>query len=398
MNWQTLLTIAPTALSASFYTTTHITFLCAMKSRRKSSLPAPAERPFVSILKPVAGVDDGLLENLSSFVDLDYPAYELLIGIASPEDPAVSVVQAFIAAHPGLAAKLVWTSPTGGEVVNPKVAQLIDLTRAARGAVLVVSDANVRVPRTYLRSLVDALSQPGVGIVSSVIGGAGARTLAAAIDTAQLGAYVAPSIVTAHKMGVWPITVGKSMAMRKADLARVGGFESVANVLAEDDVLGRRFEAMGHRVELCLDPIENYNADASWPRMLERHIRWAKMRRSLTPFGFLFELLLSPLVMATAVALIAPSHLSLLIWACSLALCWVGAFLSLTQIGTRHAFTIAALEPLRVALMFFCSCVGCLNRRVVWRGNAFTIAAGSRLIPEGDASAAQDPRAQNPAA
>jgi len=42
MNWQTLLTIAPTALSAGFYSITHLTFFCAMKSRRKSAIELPA--------------------------------------------------------------------------------------------------------------------------------------------------------------------------------------------------------------------------------------------------------------------------------------------------------------------------------------------------------------------
>ena len=48
----------------------------------------------VSILKPVAGADDELRENLESFAALDYPAYELLIGLASPDDPARPIVEA----------------------------------------------------------------------------------------------------------------------------------------------------------------------------------------------------------------------------------------------------------------------------------------------------------------
>ncbi len=220
MNWQTLLPLAPTVLSASFYMATHLVFGTAMA--RSAPRDLPPLPPQVSILKPISGIDDALADNLASFVDLDYPDYEILFGFASPADPAVPVVQAFLAAHPGLAARIIWTSPPQGDIQNPKVAQLIDLARAARGTVLVISDANVRVSKTYLRSLVAALSRPGVGLVSSIIVGTGERTLASAIDNAQLCTYVAPSVSAAHKLNVWPITVGKSMAMRKADLAAVG--------------------------------------------------------------------------------------------------------------------------------------------------------------------------------
>jgi ceramide glucosyltransferase len=379
MNWQSLITVLPTAVSAAFFATTHLTFAAAMARKSDSTMPSPAPR--VSVLKPVAGRDEELLQNLASFVDLDYPDHELLLGTASLEDPAVPVIQAFIAANPRLSARLVITSPPRGEIKNPKVAQLIDLARAATGSVLVVSDANIRVPSSYLRNLVSALSRPGVGLVSSVVVGAGERTLAAAIDSAQLGAYVAPSVAAAHALNLWPITVGKSMAMRRRDLAAVGGFEGVAGVLAEDDVLGQRFHAHGLGVDLCFDPVENHGAHLTWSAMLDRHARWAMIRRSLTPLGFTFELLLSPLLVAAGIAAVAPSRAAFAALAFSLVLMWAGALLSLTRAHNPHAFALAALEPLRVATMSLCWVLGAVRRKVVWRGNAFSLTAGSRLLP-----------------
>jgi ceramide glucosyltransferase len=379
MEWQTLATVLPTAVSATLYALTQSSFLWAMRGR--GGAPLPPVRPWVSILKPIAGADDDLRDNLESFAALDYPAYELVFGLTSRDDPALPIVRAFLAAHPALPARLVWTRPARGAVRNPKVAQLIDLTREARGSVLVVSDANVRVPPTYLRSLVSCLLRPGVGLVSSVIAGSGERTLGAALENAQLGAAVAPAVVTAHRVFGRPITVGKSMAMRRADLVRVGGWESVADVLAEDDVLGQRFHALGYGVELCLEPIHNRNVNGSPLRTIERHARWAKMRRALVPHLFLGEPLLSPLVIATLVALASPSEMALQLVGCALALQLVGALLGHTLLAARRPLLLTALEPLRIAAGFACWCLAVASRRVSWRGNAFLVTAGSKLVP-----------------
>ncbi len=382
-DWQTIGTVLPTAVSATLYALVCTAFLWAMRRRRRRAAGLPTVRPWVSILKPVAGADDELRENLESFAALDYPAYELLVGIASPDDPARPIVERFLAAHPGLAAHLVWTSPPRGAVRNPKVAQLIDLTRRARGSVLVVSDANVRVGPGYLRSLVDCLLRPGVGLVSSVVAGSGERSFGAALENAQLGAAVAPQVVTAHRVFGRPITVGKSMAMRRADLERAGGWESVGGVLAEDDCLGQRFHELGYAVELCLDPVENRNVHASPLRTVERHARWARMRRGIVPTCFAFEPLLSPLVIAAATALIAPSRAlgPARIVVCALALQVTGALLCHTLLQARRPFLLAAIEPVRVAAAFAAWALAVASRRVSWRGNVFLVVEGSKLIP-----------------
>jgi hypothetical protein len=55
-DWQTLMTVVPTALSASLYSMTQLTFEAAM-ARRRAGRDLPVI-PWVSVLKPLAGVDD----------------------------------------------------------------------------------------------------------------------------------------------------------------------------------------------------------------------------------------------------------------------------------------------------------------------------------------------------
>ena len=108
------------------------------------------------------------------------------------------------------------------------------------------------------------------------------RWTSAALENLQLSAHAAPGLLAMDAITSRPLTVGKSMAIRRRDLARLGGFRPVGGVLAEDHALGRRFLDAGFAARTTLDPVENRNVGCSFART-ERHTRWSKMRRSLFP-------------------------------------------------------------------------------------------------------------------
>ena len=63
--------------------------------------------PGVTILKPLKGLDIDLYENLSTYCRLDYPKYQIVLGVADPHDPAIRVVRRLQATHPDLHIDLV---------------------------------------------------------------------------------------------------------------------------------------------------------------------------------------------------------------------------------------------------------------------------------------------------
>ena len=274
------------------------------RAKREPARPAALGR--VSILKPLAGADEDLEANLESFAHLEGADYEVLLGVASLDDPAVPLARRFLLRHPTLHARLVLTDP--GAALNPKVAQLLALQEAAVGEVFVISDSNVRVPPDYLMQLMGELARPGVGLVSSVLAGTGETTFAAAVENLFIATHVAPGVVSAARVAGRPISMGKSMAMRRVDLARTGGFEAVANLLAEDHALGRRFHACGMGVRVCLKPVENRNVTGKLTRTLNRHTRWAQIRRTMAPTGLFFEPLLMPALVVPLLAFLSPSR------------------------------------------------------------------------------------------
>lgn len=378
MDTSNVLGLVPLAASLAVFATVHGAHAASRVLRRKADEVGRAPR--VSILKPVAGVDEDLAQNLASFAALDYPAFELLLGLADPSDPAAFVVKAFVDAHPGLDVRIVHTDPAAA--VNPKVAQLLGLERVATGEVLVISDANVRVAPSYLWSLVAELSRPGVGLVSSLVAGDGERTWGAALENLQLGAQVAPTVAAMTLLSDLPVAVGKSMAMWRRALVSLGGFAVVGDVLAEDHVLGRLFADAGHLVAVDFAAVENRNADCTLARTLERHTRWAKMRRAIVPVAFAVEPLGSPFVVAVASLLWLPSPLAVQAIVLVALLQTAVAAASVQALrGRPMALRHVVLEPLRALLLQLCWLRACVSRRVEWRGHPFLVQADSRLVP-----------------
>ena len=374
------LAVALTAASLAVYGLMMALFARAMLRRRPSPIGNVARAPRVTIFKPLAGCDDELEENLESFARLDYPAFEVLLGVASPSDPAYGAALRFAARHPKLDARVVVTDPLAA--INPKVAQLIGLERVATGDAYVISDSNVRVPPTYLWSLVAELADADVGMVTSLFAGTGERTLGAALENLQICASTTPGIAAMDAVSDRPLTVGKSMAVRRRDLARLGGFRPVADVLAEDHVLGRRFLDAGFQVRTSLDIVENRNVGCTVARTIERHTRWAKMRRSLLASGFAAEPVLTPVVVATGGLGLAPSRATM---AVLVAACLVQTTCALLAVrllrGRAMAWRYAPLEIVRSYVAFACWLRAWASRRIAWRGHPFLLCRGSVIVP-----------------
>lgn len=120
----------------------------------RTALDGPT--PPVTVIVPVKGFDEGLRQNLASLATLDYPDYELLVTARSAGDVSIDLLP------PN--ARLILTGP-GDPNTGEKINNLIAAVKAARteSVVFVFADSDGRVPRQWLRALVTALHQEGVG-------------------------------------------------------------------------------------------------------------------------------------------------------------------------------------------------------------------------------------------
>src|SRR5262249_41115984 len=79
-----------------------------VRFRRSALGEAPSARQFppISLVRPLCGIDNFAADTLRSTFDLDYPRCEILFCVASAKDPVVPLVEALMAEHPEVGAKL----------------------------------------------------------------------------------------------------------------------------------------------------------------------------------------------------------------------------------------------------------------------------------------------------
>jgi ceramide glucosyltransferase len=350
-----------------------------LRAHVRQAPPVPRRSPPVSILKPLCGLDDGLEANLASFASLDHPEYEVLLGLRSADDPAFGVARRAARRWPRRFRVVLQRGEPG---LNPKVNQLVTLARAARHDVLVVSDSNVRVERAYLSEIAAHLEDDRVGLVTHPIAGVGEARLGSLLDHLHLAGSITPGVLGAKRLTGRDIVVGKSMALRRTDLERLGGFEAVKDVLAEDYVLGLMIgEVLGKRVVVAHRPIQNVSAGRGLGEFAARYRRWGVLQRqAVGPALYVAQALLNPVMLAAAGAAVAPAKET---FAAAAAVCAAKAALdgasarALRPGGFR--LRALALVPLKDLVFGTAWLYGLVRRDVSWRGTRLVVARGTRI-------------------
>lgn len=351
--------------------------------RRERARIFPEYTPPVSVLKPVRGLDFGSYENFTSFCRLEYPSYEILFAVNDERDPAVSVIQRLIADFPRRQIRLLVGAQQLG--TNRKVNKLARLAREAQHSVLVLTDGDVRVGPNFLRDAVAPLANPKTGAVTSFYRAIAERNLWAEIEAVGVSSdFFAGVLMASWTEGV-SFALGASIATKKEWLGKMGGFEAIANALADDYELGHRIAEAGGEVILSREPVWTMYPAQSFRGFWNHQMRWARTIRLCRPFSYVGLLFTQGLPWVLLAALLAPTA-----WIAGAFLC---AYLILRYAmawtvgvwGVRDAVLRQKLwlVPLRDAMYFVVWLASFGSNHIHWGKVKYVIRKGQMVqIPE----------------
>jgi ceramide glucosyltransferase len=335
--------------------------------------------PPVSILKPVRGADPRAYECFRSHCLLDYPEYEIIFGVHDPADPAVAVVERLKRDFPDRRIELVTCPRELG--TNRKVSNLIQMLPAARYDHLLVNDGDIRVTPDYLRRAMAPLSDSKVGLVTSLYGTVAGGTLGSKLEALSISDFATAVLVSYTNRRHFHYGFGSTLAFSRYVLEQIGGFEALAEHLADDHQLGTLVVQAGHIVALSDLVVETMLPDYSLGEFWNHQLRWARTVRDASPRGNL-GLVLAFGVQWGAVAVIAAAGAAWAWWLFAVAYASRIAALLVAAVGvchdprTLHRLWLLPIRDVQAVLVWAASFAG---RTVVWHGERFTLQHGRLL-------------------
>lgn len=349
--------------------------------RRKQRALGLNFTPPATILKPVRGADAEAYENFASFCRQDYPEYQIVFGVREESDPAVPIIRRLIADFPDRDIELVISANEIG--YNAKVSNLQNVFAKSKHDTLLIVDSDIRVEPDYLRRVIAPMQQPRVGMVTCLYRGAGARTFAALLENVGISSTFGPEVCSSRLLEGIAFALGSTIVMKRDLLENIGGFQAVADYLADDFLLGNSTAKAGYEVVLSDCVVDHISGPDTLATMLKHQLRWGRSTRISRPWGYRGLIL----TYGTATSLLA-----LLAWSASSFAWWLFAvtmfvrFLPVFVVGVfglkdRILARYFWLVPVRDLITFGIWMASFIGDEIQWRGVNFRVLPGGKLAP-----------------
>jgi ceramide glucosyltransferase len=356
----------------------------ALADKAVAATTPEASLPPVTIFKPIHGNEPRLAENLSSFFQQNYPAFEIVIGARDAGNSAVAVAENVRKRYPQVKSRIVFSGPPTWP--NAKVFSLDKMIPLSTANYFVTSDSDVMVSKDFLRNVIPALLDPKIGLVTCPYRGVSAGDFFSSLEALGMSIEMPSGVIVADMLEGIRFALGPAVAFRRDALEKIGGIAVTADYYSDDYELGNKIWAAGYKVIFSHEIVGHVLTPRSIARTIGDQLRWMKSTRYSRPLGhigsgFTYAMPFGVLGLVSAsalgnvrlgIGLFATAFLNRVLQ--SIAVGW-------GVIRDPRALYFCWLYPLRDFLGFFTWAGSFVSRNFYWRGEIYRFSKGGRIVP-----------------
>lgn len=343
----------------------------------------PVQSISVSIMVPICGLDDRARRNWESLcVQTDCGPYEVLFGVANPNDPAIPLLQAIQANYPDRVRLFIDLPPRGA---NYKDSTLSYLLEACRYDWFIFADSDIWVTPYYIRDVMLPLVKREAGLITCAFIARNPRQLGSAIASLNRCCDFIPSALIARSLdGGLRFAIGMTIALHRETLEKAGGLH--LDRIGSDYNLGKRVAQTGAKVELLSNILESDTGGETLWQLYCRELRWSRTIRFNRGTIYYTMAFCFGTVYALILLVLSCQYHEIPLWMQMASILLIGlrygqAAIACWSMGAMPLVGWFLWIPLRDGLSFLVWLIGGWGNRVLWRDRWLQV-EGDGLIQE----------------
>lgn len=335
--------------------------------RFKASTISVLSTPTVSVLVAARNEEKNIRACIESLLQLDYPLakLELLIGDDQSSDNTREIILEYAQKYQYI--KLVDIRANMGSV-RGKANVLAHLAKEASGEVLLITDADVEVPESWVEGMLKGLANQQVGIVN------GFTKVKNNIWQNVDWIFALGMMKALHDIRMPVTAMGNNMLITRKAYEAVGGYESIPFSITEDFELFKHVSSKGYKTIQLLneDIVAKTQPQPSLKKLLQQRKRWMTGAVQL-PAGIVVVLILQALYYPAILGLVYYSvEFSSIVFVVKMLMQAIFILLVATKLQSKLSFTRVLLFECYSAFIAFVSGIFyLLPVKISWKGRKY---------------------------
>ena len=260
--------------------------LLYVREWQKEKLPdeiADREWPPLTLLRPIKAGVPVLREKMIGLADAMRAGDRLVLGVNGGSHEA-EIADEVCALFPDREIAVVRCRE--GAALNPKISKLLQMDAAASGEHLLLSDSEAQIDAEWLHAFRREWAASGADAMTCGYRFTGTASWLQSLDAAPALFSLWPGLFFVRRFARMNFTLGACTALRRGDLAIVGGWAAFADELAEDNRLGAALVKAGRTIRLSQQVATLESDPMTWRDYWRHQRRVAVTYRICNPAGF----------------------------------------------------------------------------------------------------------------